>query len=113
MKPRRLTPGALQALQSYGWPGNVRELKNVVERLMILGPSEEIGAEDLPFPAAAAGVAADGTLKQAREEFERHYILAALRRHRGNVTRTAEALDLERSHLHRKLKGYGIEVERE
>ncbi len=113
MKPRRLTPGALQALQSYGWPGNVRELKNVVERLMILGPSEEIGAEDLPFPAVAAGVAADGTLKQAREEFERRYILAALRRHRGNVTRTAEALDVERSHLHRKLKGYGIEVERE
>ena len=113
MKLRRLTPGALEALKSYGWPGNVRELKNLIERLMILGPSEEIGAEDLPFPAVAGGVAADATLRQAREEFERRYILGALKRYRGNVTRTAEALDVERSHLHRKLKGYGIEVERE
>ena len=52
-------------------------------------------------------------MNPARDDFERRYILASLRRHRGNVTRTAEALDIERSNLYRKLKSYGIEVERE
>jgi len=113
MRPRRLTTGALEALQSYPWPGNVRELKNLMERVLILGTGEEIGVEDFPFSRDVPAVAADATLRQARDDFERRYILAALRRFRGNVTRTAEALDLERSHLHRKLKGYGIEVERE
>jgi two-component system nitrogen regulation response regulator NtrX len=113
-KPRHLTPDAVRALQAHRWPGNVRELKNLIERLMILAPGNEIEASDLPFAAAEAGAPPpDAPLKDARDDFERRYILAALRRHRGNVTRAAEMLGLERSNLYKKLKSYGIEVERE
>jgi two-component system nitrogen regulation response regulator NtrX len=113
MRPKKLSSEALRALAAHRWPGNVRELKNLIERLMILTPADEITAEDLPFADGAEGLPPDAPLKDAREDFERRYILAALRRHRGNVTRAAEALGLERSNLYRKLKGYGIEVERE
>jgi two-component system nitrogen regulation response regulator NtrX len=113
-RPKRLAPDAIPALMAHRWPGNVRELKNLIERLMILAPRDEIAAEDLPFVASeAAAIPPDASLKDARDDFERRYILAALRRHRGNVTRAAETLDLERSNLYRKLKSYGIEVERE
>ncbi|HEV2064660.1 MAG TPA: sigma-54 dependent transcriptional regulator [Thermoanaerobaculia bacterium] len=113
-RPRRLSPDAVRALQAHRWPGNVRELKNLIERLMIFGQGDEIEASDLPFSAAEAGaLPPDAPLKDARDDFERRYILAALKRHRGNVTRAAEMLGLERSNLYRKLKSYGIEVERE
>jgi two-component system nitrogen regulation response regulator NtrX len=116
-RPKTLSAAALEALESYRWPGNVRELKNLIERLMILSPAEEIRREDLPgeIPDGelAAPIPADAPLRDARDDFERRYILAALKRHRGNVTRAAEALQVERSNLYRKLRGYGIEVERE
>jgi len=113
-KPKTLSRTALAALAVYPWPGNVRELKNLVERLMILSPAERIERDDLQFsPLADDAPPADAPLKDAREDFERRYILAALRRHRGNVTRAAETLQIERSNLYRKLKSYGIEVERE
>jgi two-component system nitrogen regulation response regulator NtrX len=115
-KPKTLSPAAVEALQAYRWPGNVRELKNLIERMMILSPTEEIRREDLPAEIRDRfdeGIAPDAPLRTARDDFERRYILAALKRHRGNVSRTAEALDLERSNLYRKLRAYGIEVERE
>ena len=112
-KPKRLSPAAVDVLQAYRWPGNVRELKNLVERLMILCVHEEIGPDDLPLREKADALASNAALKDARDDFEKRYILAALKRNRGNVTRTAEALEIERSNLHRKLKSYGIEVERE
>ena len=115
-KPKTLSPVAVEALQTYRWPGNVRELKNLIERMMILSPTEEIRREDLPAEIRDRfdeGIAPDAPLRIARDDFERRYILAALKRHRGNVSRTAEALDLERSNLYRKLRAYGIEVERE
>jgi two-component system nitrogen regulation response regulator NtrX len=116
-RPKSLSPAAVEALESYRWPGNVRELKNLIERLMILCAAEEIRREDLPAEIRDAELAAvppaDAPLRDAREDFERRYILASLKRHRGNVTRTAEALAVERSNLYRKLKSYGIEVERE
>ncbi len=116
-KPKSLSSGAVEVLQEYRWPGNVRELKNLIERLMILSPSEEVRGEDLPAEirdgGVGEGIPADAPLRDAREDFERRYILAALKKYRGNVSRTAEALDLERSNLYRKLKAYGIEVERE
>ena len=115
-KPKSLSALAVQALQAYRWPGNVRELKNLMERLMILSPSDEIGREDLPAEMqeeVGETIAPGAPLRDAREDFERRYILAALKRFRGNVSRTAEALDLERSNLYRKLRAYGIEVERE
>jgi two-component system nitrogen regulation response regulator NtrX len=116
-RPKSVSPAAMEALESYRWPGNVRELKNLVERLMILCAGDEIRREDLPAEIRdaelAAAPASDAPLRDAREDFERRYILASLKRHRGNVTRTAEALNVERSNLYRKLKSYGIEVERD
>jgi two-component system nitrogen regulation response regulator NtrX len=114
-RPKQLSAAALEALQAYRWPGNVRELKNLIERLVILSPNPEIGVEDLPaeFRPEEGALPPDAPLRDARDDFERRYILAALRRHRGNVTRAAEALEVERSNLYRKLKSYGIEVERE
>ena len=123
-KPKTLSPAALDALASHRWPGNVRELKNLIERVVILAKGDEIAPEDfhfrratdemrVPGAAASAADAPDLPLKEAREEFERRYILAALKRHRGNVSRTADTLEIERSNLYRKLKSYGIEVERE
>jgi two-component system nitrogen regulation response regulator NtrX len=116
-KPKSLSPAAVEALESYGWPGNVRELKNLIERLMILCAAEEIRKEDLPAEIRDAELAAappaGASLRDAREDFERRFILASLKRHRGHVTKTAEALGVERSNLYRKLKSYGIEVERE
>jgi two-component system nitrogen regulation response regulator NtrX len=116
-KPKSLSAAAAEALEAYRWPGNVRELKNLIERLMILSPSEEIRREDLPSEFREGELAetavGQAPLRDARDDFERRYILAALKKNRGNVSRTAEALDLERSNLYRKLKAYGIEVERE
>ncbi len=113
-RPKRLSAEAIEALRAYRWPGNVRELKNLIERLMILSLAEEIRPDDLPIPQGEAEpLPVDAPLKDAREDFERRYILEALRRHRGNVSRAAEALQVERSNLYRKLKSYGIEVERE
>lgn len=115
-KPKSLSAAAVEALEKYRWPGNVRELKNLIERLMILCPSDEVRREDLPAEirdAIGESIAPHAPLRDAREDFERRYILAALKKNRGNVSRTAEALDLERSNLYRKLKAYGIEVERE
>jgi two-component system nitrogen regulation response regulator NtrX len=114
-RPKQLSAEALEALRSYRWPGNVRELRNLIERLMILCPDAEIGVAHLPaeFRRDNGALPPGAPLRDARDDFERRYILAALKRHRGNVKRTAEALDLERSHLYRKLRSYGIEVERE
>jgi two-component system nitrogen regulation response regulator NtrX len=106
---------ALAYFLSYDWPGNVRELRNMVERLVIMAPRDVIGPEDLPPPLRTREEAATGddaqrdrTLKEAREAFERAYILGELRAHEWNMTRTAEKLGIERSHLYRKLKAYGI-----
>jgi len=105
---------ALAYFLAYDWPGNVRELRNMLERLVIMAPRDVIGAEDLPAPlrprdaVPAAGEARERSLKEARESFERAYILAELRAHDWNMTRTAERLGIERSHLYRKIKAYRI-----
>ncbi len=116
-RPKTLSPAAVEALAEYRWPGNVRELKNVIERVVILCPADEVRREDLPAEIRdaelSAPLPANAPLRDARDDFERRYILAAIRRHRGNVSRAAETLQVERSNLYRKLKGYGIEVERE
>jgi two-component system, NtrC family, nitrogen regulation response regulator NtrX len=113
-RAREVSEDALEALALLAWPGNVRELRNMVERLVIMAPGDVITAEDLPAPlrpkeaAAHAGEARDRSLKDARDNFERAYILAELRANDWNVTRTAERLGIERSHLYRKLKAYSI-----
>ena len=112
---KRLSAGAAAKLKAYHWPGNVRELRNVIERLAILVPGEVIDVEDVQLGARtepAAGIATNLPLREARDEFEKQYILARLREFAGNVSRTADALGVERSNLYRKLNAYGIRVER-
>ncbi|MBI2204248.1 MAG: sigma-54-dependent Fis family transcriptional regulator [Candidatus Rokubacteria bacterium] len=111
---KRIAADALGYFLAYDWPGNVRELRNMVERLVIMSPRDLIAAEDLPVPLRAKDAVpapADGrerSLREARDQFERAYILAELRAHDWNMTRTAERLGIERSHLYRKIKAYGI-----
>jgi two-component system nitrogen regulation response regulator NtrX len=112
---KKLSAGATAKLKAYHWPGNVRELRNVAERLAILLPGETIEAEDVQLGARVetpAQIAANLTLKEARDEFEKQYILSRLREYAGNVSRAADALGVERSNLYRKLHAYGITVER-
>ena len=101
-------------LRSYSWPGNVRELRNVIERLMIMVPGETIALADLAFLEIGA-VATSETpatpalpLHEARERFERDYILRALAAQNGNISRTADALGVERSNLYPKMRAFGI-----
>jgi len=113
-RPKRLDAGAATGLQSYRWPGNVRELRNVIERLMIMVPGDTIALSDLAFLDGGTITAADVpdvpalTLHDARERFERDYILRALAAQHGNISRTADALGVERSNLYRKMKAFGI-----
>jgi two-component system nitrogen regulation response regulator NtrX len=113
---KKLSSGAASKLKAYHWPGNVRELRNVIERLAILLQSDSIEPEDIQLgtrgEVSAAEVAANLTLREARDAFEKEYILARLRDFAGNVSRTADALGVERSNLYRKLHAYGIRVER-
>jgi two-component system nitrogen regulation response regulator NtrX len=112
-RPKKLDPGAATGLRSYRWPGNVRELRNVIERLMIMVPGDTITLSDLGFlDSGLPGTAVDGStslpLHEARERFEREYILRALAAQQGNMSRTAEALGVERSNLYRKMRAFGI-----
>jgi two-component system nitrogen regulation response regulator NtrX len=113
-RPKRLDVGAATGLRSYRWPGNVRELRNVIERLMIMVPGDTIALGDLAFldGVTVATQDAPGTpalpLHEARERFERDYILRALAAQNGNISRTADALGVERSNLYRKMRAFGI-----
>jgi len=107
---------ATSLLQSYLWPGNVRELRNVIERLMIMVPGDSISSSDLAFLARRDGTppeltppaSSQMTLHQARDRFERELILRTLAEQQGNMSRTAEALGVERSNLYRKMRAFGI-----
>jgi two-component system nitrogen regulation response regulator NtrX len=112
---KKLSAGAASKLRGHHWPGNVRELRNLAERLAILLPGETIEPEDIQLgahPEASTGIASNLPLREARDEFEKQYILSRLRELAGNVSRTADALGVERSNLYRKLHAYGIRVER-
>ena len=118
--PRRpVNDDAIAVLQAYEWPGNVRQLKNIVERIIILGDgASEIGPDDLPPEVASDGsgsvISPAGEnfvampLREAREAFERNYLIAQINRFGGNVSRTASFVGMERSALHRKLKALGV-----
>ena len=115
-RPKEITEDAVESLMRYSWPGNVRELRNVIERMVIMNPTaakfdrkhlpplvyRDGGPRTLPreFPS----------LHQARAAYERDYILKKLDENHGNISRTAEILGLERSHLYRKMKTLGITV---
>jgi two-component system nitrogen regulation response regulator NtrX len=124
-----LSNEAFQVLTAYPWPGNVRELRNLIERMVILTPDSEMG---MPISAAAIlghlndeslnlrfeeknrseselNSAAGKNLRDARTEFEKDFIVKTLEQNEWNISKTAQALGIERSHLHRKIKSYGID----
>ncbi|MEL6978711.1 MAG: sigma-54 dependent transcriptional regulator, partial [Pseudomonadota bacterium] len=117
---RRFGPDAIAALQAFQWPGNVRQLKNIVERILILGGgADPVSAEELPTELVGGDAEGSGlagldaslvsmSLRDAREAFEREYLIAQINRFGGNISRTAEFVGMERSALHRKLKSLGV-----
>jgi len=115
---RKLSEEAEALLQTMIWPGNVRQLKNMIERVLILGDTAElIEARDLPREdekpnqdgrVVLSGALATLPLREAREAFEREYLLTQINRFGGNISRTASFVGMERSALHRKLKSLGV-----
>jgi two-component system nitrogen regulation response regulator NtrX len=122
-KPKVLTEEALEVLIEHDWPGNVRELKNIIERLVILTPSVELTAKDIPLLSVkteqkniiskngnvALNLITD-SLKDAKLDFEKQFILKKLEENEGNITKTAEAIGLERSNLHKKLRSMKLGI---
>ncbi len=111
---KHLSPRAEGMLKGYSWPGNVRELKNVMERLVIMVQEDEIIPSHLPLAiqqevGEGPGVLHDQPLKDAKDAFERRYIIEQLERHNWNISHTAEALGIERSNLYKKMKQLNIE----
>ena len=115
-RPKTFESDALVALRQYPWPGNVRELRNVIERLMIMVPGDRISSRDVTFldqgppvdgPASTQSFSS-APLHEARDQFERDYILRALAAQQGNISRTADMLGIERSNLYRKMRSFGI-----
>lgn len=109
---KEISPAAMEILLRYPWPGNVRELRNLVERMVIICPQQRIEPHHLP-PELFRGATESphqpyATLQEARSAYEREFILRKLQEYRWNMSQTAQALGLERSHLYRKLKSLGI-----
>ena len=119
MKPKEFNAQGLEALQRHDWPGNIRELRNLIERLLIMVPKPVIDAPDVEMflqgraptgvPALAVGTNYD-SLREARNVFEREVISQKLRENNWNVSKTADELKIERSHLHRKIKLLNVEL---
>ena len=114
---KTITNDALAMLIKHDWPGNVRELKNIAERLVIMTAGNIIDENDIPpfvkedeiSEPDTSGAALD-SYRSAKAAFERQYIARKLKEYDGNISRTAEAIGLERSNLHRKIKAYGLDV---
>ncbi|MCC6345940.1 MAG: sigma-54-dependent Fis family transcriptional regulator [Nitrospirales bacterium] len=116
MRPKEIDPAVVKTLREYDWPGNIRELKNVVERIMIMVPSKVVSRAEVD----AIGMVKPGqtvkesdyfshkTLREARDAFERDFIVRKLEENGWNVSKTAETIAIERSNLHKKIKSYGI-----
>lgn len=114
-----LTSEAMNVMVNYKWTGNIRELKNIVERLVIMGDDITIDIDDLPEELLSQPVGPEervvyeGSLEKARAEFEREFIYNNLKKFDFNITRTAEALEISRENLSRKIKQLGIKLRRE
>ena len=113
---KTLRKETLEILKNYSWPGNIAELRNFVERLYILMDEiHEIGVEDLSYAGmtlsgqAGAIFSSYGNFREARAQFEKDFLSAKIEENNGNISRTSEAIGLERSYLHRKIKAYGLD----
>ena len=110
-KPKKITPDGLSMLQAYDWPGNIRELKNVIERFVIMNPSNNITAKNILIgESTRSDYFSFNTLREARDAFEKDFIAKKLEENNWNISKTAEILDIERSNLHRKIKAYEIKT---
>ncbi|GJL67681.1 MAG: sigma-54-dependent Fis family transcriptional regulator [Nitrospirales bacterium] len=119
IKPKEFSPQGMEALQRHDWPGNIRELRNLIERLLIMVPKTIIDAADVEMflqgrapsgvPSLVVGTNYD-SLREARNAFEREVISLKLRENNWNVSKTADELKIERSHLHRKIKLLHVEL---
>lgn len=117
LEPKKFSNDALEILKRYHWPGNIRELKNLVERLAILAPTDVIGPKDIPPPfnkvpeimGKLESCITAGTFKEAKTNFEKLFIERKLREFNGNISQTSEAIGIERSNLHKKIKAYNLE----
>ncbi len=121
-RPKDLSSEAVEMLTTQRWPGNVRELRNIIERLVIMSPGDRVETAHLPAPAlglspgggeanlagASPPIADFPSLVAAREDFEKRYIWKKYQECAGNMSRTADALQVERSNLYRKMKAYGL-----
>ena len=118
--PRHFSTAALNALRNYDWPGNLSQLESVVRSLALTASSEEIGVGDVNQAlslfgtpqAMAPGLALDLPLREARDAFERVYFEHHIAQESGNMSRVADSVGLERTHLYRKLKQLGIKLAR-
>ncbi|MDT8420004.1 MAG: sigma-54 dependent transcriptional regulator [Desulfuromonadales bacterium] len=121
---KSISERAMQSLVNYNWPGNVRELKNLIERLVIMTPDQVIDLIHLPLSIGKLAaehqegdIAITGMLpdsyREAKELFEKRYLLEKLQKNGWNISRTAEEIGLERSNLHRKIKSYGLESDKQ
>jgi two-component system, NtrC family, nitrogen regulation response regulator NtrX len=112
---KTLTDKAYRTLRDYRWPGNIRELKNIVERVIIMHQGNEIRPEDLFLPGVSGGgleaVRAPGSLREAKDAFEKEFIVGVLKQNGYNISRTAEVLGIERRHLYRKMASLKIDKE--
>jgi DNA-binding NtrC family response regulator len=111
------SPEAMRALQAHSWPGNIRELRNVVERLLLFAEGDTVtpATVQTALPGAlsvetGAAIPGTGTLAERVEQVERQMILDEIKRHNQNITNTAKALGLERSHLYKKCQQLGIDL---
>lgn len=110
-KPKKITPDGLGMLHTYDWPGNIREIKNVIERFVIMNPSNIITAKNILIgESTRSDYFAFNTLKEARDAFEKDFIAKKLEENNWNISKTSEILDIERSNLHRKIKIYEIKT---
>lgn len=116
---KTISEQGIKLMLKHSWPGNVRELKNFIERVYILTPSDFVDVHDLRFaglvdkkqsPTAGHELNEFSTFREARAEFEKEFLIQKIQENGGNISKTAEAIGLERSYLHRKIKAYGIEV---
>jgi two-component system nitrogen regulation response regulator NtrX len=110
---KRFEPDAIEALQNYTWAGNVRELRNTIERVVIMHAKQKVSATDLPLLGGEEPVPAPtkfSSFKEASEAHQRDFIRAKLSEAEGNVTRAAELMGIDRSHLYRRMRSLGIRV---
>src|SRR5256714_5105043 len=110
-KPKRFDAKAIEAMSGHSWPGNVRELKNTVERIMIMHSKDRVGVKDLPAFGEAEPPASSyrfPSFKEASDAYHREFIQRKLDEVEGNVTRAAELMGIDRSHLYRRMRALGI-----